>query len=347
LYFRSADFYRDQKIDLRTGLAVIAIDRPARRLTLSDGTALPYGILIIATGSTPIRLPERSGGQLGGVYCMRDLADADSIAKALQPGRRVLVVGGGYIGLEGAAVAIKLGLSVTLVEAGARILGRVACAETAAFFRDLHTGHGVGVREGVSLSQLRGEGGQVCEAMLSDGSRIPCDVVLVGIGVRPNQALAEAAGLELDNGIKTDARCRTSDPDIFAVGDCASFPHGETRLQLESVGHAIDHAETAASVIMGADVNFRAKPWFWSDQYDVKLQIAGLSAGYDEIIARKTVSGGVSFWYFAADILLAVDAMNDPRAYMVARRLIEAGKSADKAKIVDANFDVKTMLTAR
>jgi len=266
------------------------------------------------------------------------------MAPEFRAGARVLIVGGGYIGLEAAAVASKKGLHVTLVEMADRILQRVAAPQTSDFFRALHKSHGVDIREGVGLSRLTGKA-RVTGAELGDGTALDVDFVIVGVGVKPDVALAEQAGLDIDNGIAVDAEGRTSDPAIWAAGDCACFPQGDARLRLESVGNAIDMGELVAENMLGAGRKYVAKPWFWSDQYDVKLQIAGLGTGYTEIVERRG-DAAVSFWYYAGDRLLAIDAMNDPRAYMIAKRLIEAGKSADKALVADPGADLKPLLKA-
>jgi len=344
LFFRPLQFYQDEKINLRLECACTGIDRNAKSIALSDGSTLGYDTLVLATGASPIRLPDAIGGDLEHVHYVRTLEDADGMADDFQAGRRALIIGGGYIGLEAAAVASGLGMNVTLVEAADRILQRVAAPETSEYFRELHSRHGVDIREGVMLDRLKGEGGVLTGVLLSDGTELGVDVAVVGIGIRPNQALADAAGVDIDNGIKVDTQCRTSDPDIYAIGDCASFSHGNGRIRLESVGNAIDQAQAAAAVIAGGDRPFCAKPWFWSDQYDVKLQIVGLSTGYDRIVTRKTTEDSISFWYFGGDQLLAVDAMNDPRAYMVAKRLIDNGKSADASAVADPDTDLKTLL---
>jgi len=283
------------------------------------------------------------GGDLAGVHCVRTLADVDAMAPEFRAGARVVIVGGGYIGLEAAAVAAKMGLAVTLVEAAPRILQRVAAPETSDWFRALHTARGVTVLEGTALARLTGNA-RVTGAELADGRHLPADFVIVGVGILPDTVLGAGAGLTVDNGIAVDAQGRTSDPAIWAAGDCASFPHQGGRLRLESVPHAIDHAECVAENMMGAARTYVAKPWFWSDQYDVKLQIAGLNTGYDRIVIRDTPPAR-SHWYYAGDRLLAVDAMNDPRAFMIARRLIEAGRSPDPATIANPGTDLKSLLT--
>lgn len=342
LYLRPESFYADQGIALRLGTPVTAIDAAAKTVTLGDET-LSYDQLALTTGSDPRRLPDAIGGDLQGVFTVRGLADVDAMAPHVRPGARALIVGGGYIGLEAAAVAAKRGVQVTLVEMADRILQRVAAPETSDYFRALHRAHGVDIREGVGLERLTGSGA-VSGATFTDKSTLEVDFVVVGVGIAPATALAEAAGLTLDNGIAVDALGRTSDPAIWAAGDCASFPHRGGRLRLESVPNAIDHAECVAGNMLGGATDYVPQPWFWSDQYDVKLQIAGLNAGYDHIVARRGEGQTASFWYYAGDRLLAVDAMNDPRAYMVGKRLIDGGKTADPAIVGDPAADLKPLL---
>ncbi|WFU05760.1 FAD-dependent oxidoreductase (plasmid) [Rhizobium sp. CB3171] len=347
LYLRPLNFYEERGIDLKLSTDVQRIDRSAHEIMLSDGLRLGYERLVLATGARPRRLPAQMGGDLDGVCYVRNLADINSMSHRFRNGQQVLVVGGGYIGLEAAAVSAKLGLNVTLIEATPRILQRVASPETSNYFRALHAGHGVKLIEGVGLKILRGDNGRIKVAELADGSVVPVDFVIVGIGVHPNVELAEQAGLEVDNGIAVDVHCRTSDPAILAAGDCASFPWRAERIRLESVGNAIDQAEAVARTIMGLSSGYQAKPWFWSDQFDVKLQIAGLSSGYDSIVTRAGASNGISFWYYLGDQLLAVDAMNDPRVYMVAKRLIEAGQSPVADLVANFATDLKSLLGAK
>lgn len=342
LWLRGPDFWAEQNITLMLGQPVTALDTVAKTLMVG-GHTVAYDALALTTGSSPRRLPAAIGGDLPGVYTVRSLADVDQMRAEFAPGRRVVIVGGGYIGLEAAAVAAKLGLDVTVLEMAPRILQRVASTETSDYFRSLHTGHSVKILESTGLDRLVGEG-RVTAARLTDGREIPADFVIVGVGITPGTALAEDAGLTIDNGIATDAQGRTSAPDVWAAGDCASFPWKGGRLRLESVGNAIDQAEVVAENILGAGHEYSAAPWFWSDQFDCKLQIAGLNAGYDHIVTRKGEGASVSFWYFKGDMLLALDAMNDPRAYMVGKRLIEMGKSADPAAITDPQTNLKTLL---
>jgi 3-phenylpropionate/trans-cinnamate dioxygenase ferredoxin reductase subunit len=344
LWLRSAEFYADQGITLRLGARAEALDTTARTVTVA-GEVIGYSDLVLTTGSVPRRLPAAIGGDLGGVYTVRTLADVDAMRAEFVAGRRLVIVGGGYIGLEAAAVAAKLGLQVTVLEMAPRILQRVASPETSEYFRALHAAHGVQILESTGLDRILGEG-RVSGVRLSDGRELAADFVIAGVGIIPGTALAEAAGIVLDNGIATDALGRTSAPHVWAAGDCASFPWQGGRLRLESVGNAIDQAEAVAENIMGAGRAYEAKPWFWSDQYDCKLQIAGLNTGYDRIVTRGADGGAVSFWYYRGDALLAVDAMNDSRAYMVGKRLIEAGKSPAPAVVADPATELKALLKA-
>lgn len=343
LYLRPRAFYDDQKIDLETGSEAAEIDRPAQVVQVA-GRDLPYDALALTTGSRARGLPAAVGGDLQGVVTVRTLADADAMAPRFQEGARVLIVGGGYIGLEAAAVAAKQGLKVTLVEMADRILCRVAASQTADYFRALHVAHGVDLREGMGLDQLTGKDA-VSGAVLSDGTELEIDFAIIGIGIQPEDRLAAAAGLRTDDGILVDALGRTSDPAIWAAGDCTLFPFQGQPTRLGSVQNAIDQAEAVAANMLGADRAYDPKPWFWSDQYDVKLQIAGLNRGYDRVVVRPGVrEGTVSHWYYGAGKLLAVDAMNDPRAYMVGKRLVDAGQSADPATVADPEADLKTLL---
>ncbi|WP_417239993.1 NAD(P)/FAD-dependent oxidoreductase [Celeribacter halophilus] len=341
LFLRPESYYADENITLRTDAKVTGIDPKAKTVSIGD-EVLSYDKLALATGSAPRLLPAAIGGNLEGVYTMRTLADADAIEPEFREGASVLIVGGGYIGLEAAAVASKKGLKVTLVEMADRILQRVASKETSDYFRALHSAHGVDLREGVGLVKLSGDG-RVKSADLTDGTTLDVDFVIVGVGIIPGTELAELAGLALENGIKTDLHGATSDPDIFAAGDCASFPHEGVQMRLESVGNAIDQGAVVAKNMLGQDVIYTPKPWFWSDQYDVKLQIAGLSAGHDQVVIREG-DGTRSHWYYKDGQLIAIDAINDPRGYMVAKRLIESGKTADPDKVADPSTDLKQLM---
>lgn len=346
LYLRPAAFYADNNVDLRLDTRAVSIDPIAKTVKLSDDSILSYDELALTTGSHPRTLPEAVGGMLDGVFCVRDLKDADTMAPAFVAGKKVLIIGGGYIGLEAAAVASKLGLQVTLVEMADRILQRVAAPETSDYFRALHKSHGVDLREGVGLDHLIGTD-HVTGAKLTDGSEIDIDFAIVGIGIMPASILAQSAGLDVANGITTNEMGQTSDPHIWSAGDCASSQFKGETIRLESVGNAIDQAEVVAKNMMGAGQPYVPNPWFWSDQYDCKLQIAGLNIGYDAVYVRLGDAASVqSHWYYKGAELLAVDAMNDPRNYMIGKRLIEAGKSPAPSFITDPDTDMKALLRA-
>jgi 3-phenylpropionate/trans-cinnamate dioxygenase ferredoxin reductase component len=342
LWLRSAEFWTENRITLKLGQAVTAIDTLARMVSLGT-EVLGYDELVLTTGSVPRRLPASIGGDLQGVHTIRTLADIDSMRPKFRPGRRLVVIGGGYIGLEAAAVGRKLGLEVSVIEMAPRILQRVASADTAGYFRELHKAHGVDIAEASPLDRLLGEG-RVRAARLQDGRELAADVVVVGIGILPATALAEKAGVAVENGIRTDGRGRTTVAHVWAAGDCASFPWKGNCLRLESVGHAIDQAELVAENLMGAEKDYVPKPWFWSDQYDCKLQIAGLNSGYTQVVTRAGANGALSVWYYAGARLLAVDAMNDPRAFMIGKRLIETGKTADPVVVADPAIDLKVLM---
>ncbi|MGY6697405.1 MAG: NAD(P)/FAD-dependent oxidoreductase [Roseinatronobacter sp.] len=342
LFLRPESFYADQKIDLRTDLHVDALDLETKTVR-AGSEAIPYDALALTTGAQPRRLPALIGGALRNVHVVRNLADVTTMIPDFLPGRRVVIVGGGYIGLEAAAVAAKMGLAVTVLEMAPRILQRVAAPETSAAIRALHESHGVQILEGIGLDRLEGDT-KVEAVRLSDGTQRAADFVIAGIGVLPETALAEGAGLSVENGIAVDRFGRTSDPHVWAAGDCASFPFRGTQMRLESVQNAIDQAERVAENMLGANKPYEPVPWFWSDQYDLKLQIAGLNTGYDRVVIRQTEA--LSHWYFAGDRFLAVDALNDPRAFMVGKRLLEAARSPDPDAVADPLTDLKTLLRA-
>lgn len=264
LWLRSAEFWAEHRIDLRLGQPVSAVDTSARQLQLGD-ERLSYDELVLATGSAPRRLPAAIGGDLDGVFTVRTLADVDHMRADFAPGRDLVVIGGGYIGLEAAVVGRKLGLNVTVVEMAPRILQRVAASETADYFRKLHGDNKVQLLEGTGVERLLGET-RVRAVKLQDGRELPADFVIAGIGINPCYTLASAAGIAVQNGIRTDAQGRTSAAHVWAAGDCASFPLGGQQVRLESVGHAIDQAELVAGNIVGAAKDYVPKPWFWSDQ---------------------------------------------------------------------------------
>jgi 3-phenylpropionate/trans-cinnamate dioxygenase ferredoxin reductase component len=345
LLLRPAEWFEKNAIEVHTGVKAEAIDRFRKQVSLSDSQMLDYDWLVLATGSRPRNLPVAVTKGLQGIHTVRSLADVDRLGSDMRQSKSVVILGGGYIGLEAASVLVKQGLAVTVVEAAPRILARVASAETARLIGELHASHGVDIRAGVALQEITGTNDRISSVILSDGTTLNCDMLVIGIGIVVNSELASASGLVVENGIVVDEHCVTSDASILAIGDCANFPHGEGRLRLESVPHAIAHGEHAASTIMASPTTYMAKPWFWSDQFDTKLQIAGLNTGYDQTVQRGPAANGeASVWYYRNQRLLAVDALNSPAAYVVAKRLIESGQSIAPDRVADSAENPKSWL---
>lgn len=346
LTFRPDTWFAENDVDIRLSTYVEEIDREKKTVRMQDGSRLAYDTLALTTGASPRTLPASIGGELTGVYTVRDKRDADRLSDEMKAGRRLLIIGGGYIGLEAAAVARHLGLDVMLIEMADRILARVASKETADIMRAIHGERGVVIREKTGLIRLIGEDDKVRAAELSDGSVIDVDFVIVGIGVTPNDQLAQDCGLDVGNGIIVDEFARTSDPSIFAMGDCALLPWEDGRIRLESVQNAVDQAESVAATLAGGAQPYAPKPWFWSDQYDVKLQIAGFNLGYDDTLVRPGArEGAVSIWYFREGRLIAVDAVNDAKAYVTGKKLLETGINPDRSLLADPATDLKTLLS--
>ncbi|MBF6137165.1 FAD-dependent oxidoreductase [Nocardia puris] len=335
LAIRSAEFYAKQGIRLLAA-TVEAIDRSAGHLLLSTGDALPYDKLALCTGARPRRL-SAPGADLAGVYYLRTAADVEMIREATSPRRRAVIVGGGYIGLETAASLRALGLEVTVLEATERVLERVTAPQVSAFFARIHRESGVHIRTGALVEALSGDS-RVREVVLASGEAIPADLVIVGIGVEPNTELAAAAGLAVDNGVVIDDQTRTSDPDIVAAGDCASHTMARygRRIRLESVPSAGEQAKVAAATVCGKSKKIAALPWFWSDQYNLKLQIAGLNTGYDEVVLSgdPTLDRDFTCFYLRAGELIAADCINRPRDFIYSKRVITQQLPIDRAELV-------------
>lgn len=342
LILRPQEWYDQNNIQVHCGKMARLIDRESKLIKLSGGAEVPYDKLLLTTGSTARLLPPSVAPEARGVHYLRATIQADQMRPHLMRDRHLVVIGGGYIGLEVAAVAAQFGMKVTVIEVAERILQRVASPQTSDFFRELHSENGVNILESAGLKQILVSGGMLGGIELNDGSSMDADMVLIGIGVLPQTELAEACGVHVDNGIVVDAYCATSDPDIFAAGDCTSFQYRDALIRLESVPNAIHQAEVAAHNMLGEKLVYEATPWFWSDQYDVKLQIAGLNTGYDSTVIRPGKrEGSQSIWYYRGDQLLAVDAMNDAPSFMMARRILEAGKSLPKKVAQDAGANLK------
>lgn len=337
-------FYAQSEIDLRLGVRAAAIDRAKARVEIEGGEPIAYDRLLIATGAPPRRL-NCPGAELPGVHYLRTAADSDRLRPALSGARRIVIVGAGYIGLEVAASARKAGCEVTVLEAQARVLQRVAGPDISAFFDGLHRAHGVDLRTGAMLAGFEGRD-KIEAAVLANGERIACDAALVGVGASPAIALAIEAGLAIENGVATDDHARTSDPAIYAAGDCASHPsrlYGR-RLRLESVPNAIEQAKVAGANMAGGDAVYDAVPWFWSDQYDVKLQTAGVAEGADEAVVRgDPAAARFSVWSLKEGRVLAVDAVNDPAAFLASKKIIAAKAPVDAKSLADPATDLKSL----
>lgn len=347
IHIKGRDLYESERITLLLGCRVDAIDRREKAVVLESGDLLHYGRLVLATGARARRLPAAQGGGAHNVYTLRSLQDAMRLQGELVQGRKLLIVGGGYIGLETAAVARAQGMQVTLVEQNARILGRVASAETAAYFRSLHTENGVRILEGVALNQLACNNARATAAWLADGTVVETDAVIVGVGVIPETGLAERAALEINNGIIVDSNGRTADASVYAAGDCANFPYQGGSIRLESVQNAVDMADVIARSIVGQAAEYLPIPWFWSDQYATKLQIAGLNHGYTDVSVRRTSDSNLSIWYYAHQRLVAVDAINDARAFMTAKRWLGAGCSPAADEVADPSVALDAVSLSR
>lgn len=347
LYLRPLAWYQDNQIELRLGARVGAIDRTLKTLSLVGGEVIGYDNLVLATGSRPRELPASVTKGARNIYTVRSVADVDAMKHEFAPGRNLVVVGAGYIGLEAAAVARKFGVNVTVVEAASRILGRVACTVVADFIYQLHDRHGVEIVTGGQMEGIEVTNGVVTGVKMSDDREIPADFMIVGIGIHANDELAAATGLKTDNGIVVDDHCRTDDAAIYAAGDCARFLYDGDWVRLESVGNAIDMGEVIADNLAGVDTVYRPKPWFWSDQYDLTVQIAGLHHKYNHSEVRPgRDENSQSVWYYIDDRLIAVAALSDARAYLVGKRLVEAGKSIPREAAANPEVELKAFLKA-
>jgi len=349
LLLRPSASYETFGVVFRSNDWVTAIDRAGRTVTLRDGDTLPYQWLVLATGGQA-RTLTCPGADLAGVFTLRGIADARALRGALAAGRRMVIVGGGYIGLEVAAVAVKAGLAVTLIEAAPRVLARVAGAEISAFYEKAHRDAGVVIHTGQGVTALTArddDPARVGSVVLANGAVLPADVVVAGVGLVPHTELAAAAGLRVENGIWVDEYCRTEDPHVLAIGDCANHPCPflGRRVRLESVPNALEQARVAADTIVGKLVPYAAVPWFWSDQYDLKLQAVGLADGHDQVVLRGSFEARrFLVFYLRQGVVIAADAVNSPGEFLAARRLVGAVVRAEAGVLADPAVPLKTLL---
>ena len=345
LYFKPEKFYHDRDVELKLNTRVTQIDRAAKTVTTSAGDTFAYNKLLLMTG-TRVRKLKVPGADLPGVCYLRNIEDVDQMRDAFKPGAKLAVIGGGYIGMEVAAVANKMGLQVTVIEALERIMSRGIGEEVSNFFQDMHREEGVTILTNKGVSGFEGET-HISQVVCADGTKVDADIAVVGIGVLPNQELAEEAGLKCDNGIVVDEFCRTEDPDIFAGGDCTNHPNPllNRTLRLESVHNAVEQGKTAAASMLGESKAYAQVPWFWSDQYDVKLQIAGMPDGYDNHVVRGDPSKRkFAVFYLKDSKIICVFAINAMAEYMQGRKLIERAAIVSSDRLADTSINMKEII---
>ena len=353
LYLRPEATYSKHSISILSGARVSHIDRDSRRVHLSDGRQLDYTKLALTTGGRPRRLPHTIAGEAhdcANLHYLRTIADVDRLRAQFVPGARLAIVGGGYIGLEVASVATKRGLKVTVLEALPRVLARVTAPELSGFYERVHREAGVDVRTSAAVAGFEVDAARRLVRSVRVGNEsIAADIVIVGIGLVPNVELAAAAGLETSDGIVVDEYAATADPDVYAAGDCTNHPNRALArsLRLESVPNAVEQARTAAANIAGKRKIYETVPWFWSDQYDLKLQMVGLSAGYDELVVRgSTANRSFAAFYLGDGRLIAADVVSRPEEFLVAKRLVASRVLVDRARLADESQPLKSLLTA-
>lgn len=344
VYLRPQKFYDDKDVKLILNTSATAIDRDAKTVSLDNGETLEYEKLIISTGSRP-RILNIEGSDLGGIHYLRTIGDVDAIRAEMGDAKNLVIVGGGYIGLEVASVGVEAGLNVHVLEMEERILQRVTTPEMSEYYHNLHKGRGVNIHTQTGVTGFSGDG-RVAKVLCGDAGEFDADLVIVGIGIIPNVELAEAAGLEVDNGIVVNERCETSDPDIFSAGDCTNHPNPllNRRLRLESVPNAMEQARVCASNMLGGDKTYASIPWFWSDQYELKLQMVGFSADGDQQVVRGNMAENqFAVFYLNDGKVVSADAVNSPKEFMICKQLV--GKAVDVDALADPESDLKALLS--
>ena len=347
VYLRPEKFYVDNRIEVLTNQRVESLDLERRRVVTQGGQSFTFNQLIFATGSRVRRLLDLPGSDLEGVVYLRTLDEAERLKSALTDAYHLVVIGGGYIGLEVAAVAVEAGLSVTVLEVMPRILSRVATPGLSAFYQKIHQARGVTIKTESRAVGFIGASNRVNAVSLDDGSHLLADVVVVGIGVEPNVELAEMAGLICTNGIVVDTHCRTAHPDVYAIGDCTNHPNlfAGKSIRLESVPNAMEQARVAAAMICGKGKIYDAEPWFWSDQYDIKLQMVGFTEGAEQSVVRGDIGSGAAItFYLKEEVVIGVEAINSVRDFLSCRKLVAGRVKLDLAQLADVDIPLKTFL---
>jgi 3-phenylpropionate/trans-cinnamate dioxygenase ferredoxin reductase component len=345
LLLRPSRFFSDHDIEVRTGERIVSIDPAERRAISASGATIPYDHLVLATGSRN-RLLNVDGGRLEGVHYLRSIEDALAVRHHLLKTNRLVIVGGGFIGLEVAAVARKMGVQTTIVDVAQRLMARAVSSLTSEYFHDLHVRSGVAIRYQTGIRAIVGEHGAVTGALLDNGEFLDADQVLIGIGAVPNIELAQNAGLEVNDGIVVDEFLTASDPNISAIGDCARFPFGSGSARFESVQNAVDQGRAIGAKLAGRQKPYAAVPWFWSDQGSAKLQIAGYASDHDEVLLFGELRDGLfSIFCFRRGVLVGVESVNRPLDHMGARRVLQSGNRVTTAQLLEFRFDLKTLLS--
>ena len=343
LFFKPQSFYDEQNIEIIKGQNVKKIDRQQNKITLNNEKVLKYKTLFLGLGSRSRLLPKNLSNGIPKLYYIREIGDISLITKEFSYKRKLIILGGGFIGLEVASVARNLGVDVTILESQERILKRTSAEIVANHIKSIHLLNGVSIKENTSIKKILKTRENSFNILTNKNELIYADFIIAGIGAQPNTEIACNAGLLIDNGIVVDETCRTSDPNIFAAGDCVSFPFNKDLIRLENVGNAIEQSETASENVLGKDIKYQPVPWFWSDQFDVKLQIAGLNNGFTRVFHRQSDNKN-SFWYYKDDQLISVDAINDPKSYMVGKKLLEMKKNPSPKDIVSNQINLKDIL---
>ncbi len=342
LSLRQESFYSEKEINLKLETSVLSLDPDKKELQLENGETVTYDKLLVATGGRPRKL-EVDGHTLKGIHYLRNIDDVDAIKTQMNTSQNLVIVGGGYIGLEVASVAIKRGLTVSVLEMESRILERVTTEEMSAFYHQLHTDEGVSI---LTCTQAKAfKGSETVESVVCGDHEIPADLVIVGIGILPNTEMAEAAGLKTNNGLVVDEHCRTSNEHIFAAGDCTNHPNPilNRRLRLESVPNAMEQGRVAASNMLGGSKSYASMPWFWSDQYEHKLQMVGFSKDSDQSIVRGDMaSKSFTVFYLKDGSIIAADSVNNPKEFMASKQLV--GKKASIEALADTSIELKTLI---